>query len=672
MTFELDTEIGVFTFEFQTSGTAGAKLADGNYAVVIHQNDSATTVAAEIAAAINAVPSSTKFGVKAEVLLEPSDRVNLFGGVADVAAGPLGLLSFDGLGDAMPVRVQGYTIIADNKISNSLDIAIASMPQTSTDANGDTVVGVPGHTGSVTNAATLNTAKLVPGFSFYNNLIVNAGEAGIVFSGSPTSSVSSMVPFGRIFNNTIVNAPIGIDVLNNASPTILNNIITQASTAAIMIDSTSTTSVVGETVYQNDTAKLVGLSNESNPVYLQPTSPLFVDATNGNYYLKSGSQAIDSSINTLPERSALIAVQSPLGIANSPIQAPAYDLFGQLRVDDPNVNPQGVGSNPFKDRGAIEEADFSGPTALLTNPVDNDGAGLDRNPSLNKVLLIATPISNFTIQLSDKGVGLDPATVTGSRITLTRNGTALALGSDYSIALDTTNGILRLIPSTSVWASGTYVISLDNSSTGIKDLVGNQLQPNNNDGTTQFSVQITNTTVSPWQNTANKYDVDNNGQINPTDALIIINRLLLGLSGVLASPTPYPPYIDVNGDGRLTTIDALQVINYLNLYGVTPATPGAATPSVATPGSTSSPAVVSAATSSTGTVSSTVVVASAAASTSPAAATSSAADFNSIVSSVSPTASVSSTSAASTPTAAAVDAVVSRRLKRRRQLELDE
>ncbi len=302
-TFSIDTEIGVFTFEFVTSGSQGAKLSDGNYAVVIHQNDSATTVAAEISAAINAVPTTAKFGVKA-LTLSKSDRVNLFGAAAEINPGPLGLITFNNIGDATPVRLQGYTVISNNKISNSLTAGIAAIPQNHVDDQGNTIVGVPGHTGSVTNAATLNTPKLVPGISFSNNLIVNPGQYGIVFSGSGTSDISYAVPFGRIFNNTIVGAPIGIDVINNASPTILNNIITSATTAAIMISSSSATSVVGETVYQNDTAKLVGLSNENNPIYLQPTSPLFVDAAHGNYYLQSGSQAIDSSINTLPERSA--------------------------------------------------------------------------------------------------------------------------------------------------------------------------------------------------------------------------------------------------------------------------------------------------------------------------------------------------------------------------------
>ena len=37
---------------------------------------------------------------------------------------------------------------------------------------------------------------------------------------------------------------------------------------------------------------------------------------------------------------------------------PDRDVFGQLRVDDPNVStPSGQGSNVFKDRGAQDRAD---------------------------------------------------------------------------------------------------------------------------------------------------------------------------------------------------------------------------------------------------------------------------------------------------------------------------
>ena len=62
----------------------------------------------------------------------------------------------------------------------------------------------------------------------------------------------------------------------------------------------------------------------------------------------------------------MITIRQPLGIASSPILAPDLDLYGQQRVDDPAVaSPSGLGQNVFKDRGAIDRSDFSGPTATL-------------------------------------------------------------------------------------------------------------------------------------------------------------------------------------------------------------------------------------------------------------------------------------------------------------------
>ncbi len=118
----------------------------------------------------------------------------------------------------------------------------------------------------------------------------------------------------------------------------------------------------------------------SNAILLGTNAPLFVDAARGNFYLAAGSQAIDSSLNRLDDRPAMVAVTSPLGIPPAPVVAPDQDRFGQLRIDDPlQAPPPGLGSNIFKDRGAVERADFEGPYAVLMLPKDNDAA--DRSGS---------------------------------------------------------------------------------------------------------------------------------------------------------------------------------------------------------------------------------------------------------------------------------------------------
>jgi hypothetical protein len=77
----------------------------------------------------------------------------------------------------------------------------------------------------------------------------------------------------------------------------------------------------------------------------------------------------------------------------------------------------------------------------------------------------------------------------------------------------------------------------------------------------------------PFQNPVNPMDVNNNGFVTGLDALIIINKLNLTGPEVLPDDPPPPPYFfyDVSGDNRVTAIDALMIINRLNLTGPGPA-----------------------------------------------------------------------------------------------------
>jgi hypothetical protein len=262
-----------------------------------------------------------------------------------------------------------------------------------------------------------------------------------------------------------------------------------------------------------------------------------------------------------------------LGISPSPILASDFDLLGQLRVDDPSVpSPPGLGSNVFKDRGALERSDFLGPFASLVNPVDNDAALRDRNSLINKVRLVARPLPFFTIQLNDGGLGVDDATVKAEKFAIQRTvgnvTTNLVPGVDYLLAYDNTNKIATLFPTQGVWTNGVYTITLDNSAQAIKDQAGNNLQPNEASGVTQFVVELAATAVSSWQNPRNRYDVDDNGMVAGLDVLLIINRLLPpGQIGPLPAVPVVPPYIDVSGNGSLEPLDALQVINFLNTPG---------------------------------------------------------------------------------------------------------
>jgi hypothetical protein len=70
-----------------------------------------------------------------------------------------------------------------------------------------------------------------------------------------------------------------------------------------------------------------------------------------------------------------------------------------------------------------------------------------------------------------------------------------------------------------------------------------------------------------WHHLDVPEDVDVSGNVVPLDALLIINDLNNRGARQLAAPTEGdapPPYYDVSGDGWLTSLDALRVVNWLN------------------------------------------------------------------------------------------------------------
>jgi hypothetical protein len=225
----------------------------------------------------------------------------------------------------------------------------------------------------------------------------------------------------------------------------------------------------------------------------------FVNAPARNFYLAPGSEAIDSALNSLQDRNEFVVVNSPLGIPASPIVAPDRDFYGQLRSDDPGqASAPGLGSNVFKDRGAIDRVDTTQPFATLAVPLD--GGADDLNPAADAVIAIrstARSATQFEVQLADTGVGIDASTVTGEAFTISRDGVPLVQGVDYLFRyLETSNRVV--LESSSVFAFGTYLITLTSRATDVNagvtglltDLANNTLLANQPDGTRVFTVQL--------------------------------------------------------------------------------------------------------------------------------------------------------------------------------------
>lgn len=257
---------------------------------------------------------------------------------------------------------------------------------------------------------------------------------------------------------------VGIRVQNNVSPTLLNNVLSTFATG-IEVDATSTSLVVGGSLYHNNLANTTGVGEGDFALVVDPSTDLFVNASRGNYYPAPGSPLIDSSIDSLEDRFEMIQLRTPLGIEPAPILAPTYDAMGQLRSDDPTVAPPpGLGGSVFKDRGATDRADFEGPTAQLRTPLDN-GAG-DTDPSDSRVNLFRVALDRFEIQLTDGqgtqgGIGVDDTTVTKESVQIIQDGRTLVEGIDYHFSYNTTSNIIRLTPLAGVWdEESSYVIEL--------------------------------------------------------------------------------------------------------------------------------------------------------------------------------------------------------------------
>lgn len=378
-------------------------------------------------------------------------------------------------GDDNLPRQQGQIIIENNSILHSLTSGILV---------DDSQIGASANT-PVTTAE-----NLVTGLYIQNNVVAGFGQSGIDINGQTNAAIitegEAATPFVKVVNNTIVNTGnigVGIRATNNVSPTLMNNAIVGTATA-ILIDASSTSTEVEANLFQNNTS--TGTTGNNSLVVANGVR-LFVDAAKDNYYPAPGSALIDSSRSNFNDRATYSSVVGALSIPPSPIIAPLFDRYGQLRVDDGSQagppNQPGLGQNPFQDRGALERADFDGGLVVPVVPLDNDASGVDLDPSTTSVWIdAATPgaefsiFTTFTLQLIDSGIGIDDSTVSASDFLLLQNGSPLVEGQDYFFTYNQ-NTNEAIFTSVSTFAlDSRYQIILD--AAGIQDLAANNLQNN--------------------------------------------------------------------------------------------------------------------------------------------------------------------------------------------------
>ncbi|MEO8493491.1 MAG: GEVED domain-containing protein, partial [Planctomycetota bacterium] len=427
--------------------------------------------------------------------LRDPDGVRVIPSPSPITTTAIGASIYDEQGDPNLFRDQGQLLIHSNRVSHSLEFGIVADAGARDTEGGNSTP----HSGPVRNLRELNNNDLAPGVVISNNLLDDNLSGGIRFSGSPANAAQQQgsVPFGRIINNTVVQSPgtvataNGITIENSASPTVLNNVL-YGFDIGIAIDASSQSTVLAGSIYQNNMVDNNFNNQEDFPISLAPTDSLFVNVLQSNFYLKEGSLAIDSSIDSLLDRDDFRRVKNPLEISPSPILAPDYDLNGLLRVDDPDVEPPfGIGENVFVDRGALDRSDFSGPAAVLVNPRDDDSAGVDLKNPVPTIVELAplVTLSSFSINLVDGiapadpvgGVGVDDFTVIPETVSVTRNGILLKDNIDYSFSYNRTSNTIQIISLAGIWpADSVYVVTLNNSDRFVITAPsGNQVQDRN-------------------------------------------------------------------------------------------------------------------------------------------------------------------------------------------------
>jgi VCBS repeat-containing protein len=182
------------------------------------------------------------------------------------------------------------------------------------------------------------------------------------------------------------------------------------------------------------------------------------------------------------------------------------------------------------------------------------------------------------------------ATITVIDLAPTVQGDDYAAAENEPLAVDGTEGVLandedaddrtliaELVDST---RHGELVLNEDGSFVYTPDLNFNredwfQYRTSNGlDVSDAVTVTIAMETAFPWYNGITPLNVNDNGQIAPLDALLIINELNRNGIHLLSLDKPRPlqePFYDVNRDGWVTPYDALLVINHLNREGITTA-----------------------------------------------------------------------------------------------------
>jgi hypothetical protein len=147
------------------------------------------------------------------------------------------------------------------------------------------------------------------------------------------------------------------------------------------------------------------------------------------------------------------------------------------------------------------------------------------------------------------GTSLLPFGTVGNLVTFT-----VAIASDAVVG----PAAINLLNTLGIGRTGVF-------GTDLRELVLNP-PPTNAANDTVDGIVTIDDGQTPWHNAVDALDVNGDGRVTPLDALIVINRLNAEAAGGVPFPSGY--YYDVNNDQVCTAQDVLLVINYLNAQTV--------------------------------------------------------------------------------------------------------
>ncbi len=310
--------------------------------------------------------------------------------------------------------------------------------------------------------------------------------------------------------------------------------------------------------------------NEDGSISYDPRSVLSIQQ------LGSGQSLIDTFTYQIRDNAGDLSNEATVsvvisGIDDAPVAVPdTYTVpVGQTRLLDILANDTDVDS--LINRGSIVITSLPAfGTVVVGDGVVSYTAGVGFRGSDNFSYTVRDVAGNVSNEASVVIVVNNPPRASNDNTSTTRGVpttiNVLANDSDPDGSLNPATVTIASQPNPSgavaVLADGRIQFTPAAGFTGISKF---QYFVRDNVGSPSNVAEVTVAVGGAWTNPRFNLDVNADGRVTPLDALLVINYINRGRPTDLPSSgvTP-PPYLDPSGDERVTAFDVLLIINYLN------------------------------------------------------------------------------------------------------------